>query len=73
MSTLTVRLPDDKHDGLKTLVAHKKLSLNKVIEELTTQALAEFDTKERFKTIAATGDKQKGVDLLNKLDSYFGG
>lgn len=73
MSTLTVRLPDDKHYRLRALAAHKKLSLNKLIEELTTQALAEFDTEVRFKSIAATGDKQKGLDLLNKLDSYFGG
>ena len=28
MSTLTVRLPDDKHNRLKALAAHKKLSLN---------------------------------------------
>ncbi len=25
MSTLTVRLPDDKHNRLKALAAHKKL------------------------------------------------
>ena len=28
MSTLTVRLPDDKHNRLKALAAHKNLSLN---------------------------------------------
>lgn len=59
MSTLTVRLPDDKHNRLKALAAHKKLSLNKLIEELSTQAIAEFDTEVRFKAIAATGDKRK--------------
>lgn len=45
MSTLTVRLPDDKHNRLKVLAAHKKLSLNKLIEEFTTQAIAEFETE----------------------------
>jgi len=60
MSTLTVRLPDDKHNRLKALAAHKKLSLNKLIEELTTQATA------------ATGDKKRGLELLDKLDSHFG-
>ena len=71
MSTLTVRLPDDKHNRLKALAAHKKLSLNKLIEELTTQAIAEFDTEVRFKAIAATGDKKRGLELLDKLDSHF--
>ena len=33
MSTLTVRLPDDKHNRLKALAAHKKLSLNKLIRQ----------------------------------------
>ncbi|MEC7509423.1 MAG: toxin-antitoxin system HicB family antitoxin [Pseudomonadota bacterium] len=72
MSTLTVRLPDDKHNRLRALAAHKKLSLNKLIEELSTQAIAEFDTEVRFKAIAATGDKKKGLELLDKLDSHFG-
>lgn len=72
MATLTVRLPDEKHYRLKALAAHKKLSLNKLIEELTTQAIAEFDTEVRFKAIAATGNKKKGLELLDKLDTYFG-
>ena len=72
MSTLTVRLPDDKHNKLKALAAHKKLSLNKLIEELTTQAIAEFDTEVRFKALAAAGDREKGLDLLKKLDEHFG-
>ena len=48
MGTLTVRLPDDKHDRLKSLAAHKKVSINKLMEEISTQALAEFDSEARF-------------------------
>ena len=72
MSTLTIRLPDDKHNRLKALAAHKKVSMNKLIEELSTQAIAEFDTEVRFKAIAATGDKDRGLELLEKLDNHFG-
>ena len=36
MSTLTIRLPDDKHSRLKALASHKKISINKLIEELST-------------------------------------
>lgn len=71
MSTLTVRLPDDKHNRLKALAAHKKISLNKLIEQLSTQAIAEFDTEIRFRAIAATGNKEKGLALLDKLDQHF--
>ena len=71
MSTLTVRLPDDKHDRLKALAAHRKVSVNKLIEELSTQALAEFDSEVRFRALASAGNKKEGLDLLDKLDRHF--
>lgn len=71
MSTLTVRLPDDKHSRLKMLAEHRKISMNKLIEELSTQALAEFDTEIRFRALAATGSVKKGLDILDKLDAHF--
>ena len=71
MGTLTVRLPDDKHDRLKSLAAHKKVSFNKLMEELSTQALAEFDSEVRFRALAAVGKAKKGLVLLDKLDRHF--
>ena len=71
MTTLTVRLPDDKHSRLKALAMHKKISINKLIEELSTQALAEFDSEIRFKALVASGNVQKGLDILDKLDTHF--
>ena len=44
MATLTIRLPDDKHLRLKKLAESQGLSINKLIEELSTIALVEFDT-----------------------------
>jgi len=46
MATLTAQIPDDKHGRLKALAQHRHVSVNKPIEELPTQALAEFDSKE---------------------------
>ena len=71
MATLTVRLPDDKHSRLKALAKHRHVSVNKLIEELSTQALAEFDREIRFRALAATGSVQRGLDLLDKLDAHF--
>jgi predicted transcriptional regulator len=71
MATLTIRLPDDKHNRLKALAKHRHISINKLIDELSTQALAEFDTEVRFRALASQGDKKKGLELLDKLDSYF--
>ena len=71
MATLTVRIPDDKHERLKALASHKNISINKLMEELSTQALAEFDSEIRFKALAATGNRAKGLKLLDKLDRHF--
>ena len=71
MATLTVRLPDDKHGRLKALARHRHMSVNKLIEELSTQALAEFDSEVRFRALAASGNIDKGLKLLDKLDKHF--
>jgi len=73
VGTLTVRLPDDKHERLKALAARRKTSINKLMEELSTQALAEFDTEVRFRALASSGSKKKGLKVLDKLDAHFSG
>jgi hypothetical protein len=45
------------------------MSVNKLIEELSTIALAEFDAETRFRAMAAKGSQQAGLALLNQLDS----
>ena len=69
MATLTIRLPDDKHNRLKELAQAKGISVNKLIEELSTIALAEFDANTRFKAMAATGNPEEGLRILAKLDT----
>ena len=71
MATLTVRLPDDKHGRLRALARHRHMSVNKLIEELSTQALAEFDSEVRFRALAASGNIDKGLKLLDKLDKHY--
>jgi HicB family len=56
MATLTIRIPDNKHQRLKELADSQGISVNKLIEELSTVTLVEFDTHTRFKLMAARGD-----------------
>jgi predicted transcriptional regulator len=72
MATLTVRLPDDKHLRLKELAESQGVSVNKLIEELSTVALVEFDTQTRFRLMAGRGDVAEGLRVLDKLDSIDG-
>ena len=71
MSTLTIRLPDDKHLRLRKLAQHRSISINKLIEELATISIAEFDAETRFRTLAARGTVKKGLAILDKLDAAF--
>ena len=72
MSTLTIRLPD-KHARLRQLAKHRDISVNKLVEELATISIAEFDAESRFRSLAARGSVKKGLELLDKLDHYFTG
>jgi hypothetical protein len=56
---------------LKALAKRKNISINKLMEELSTQAIAEFDAETRFRAMAARGDVDKGLVILDKLDSSF--
>ena len=71
MSTLTIRIPDDKYERLKLYAKSKKISLNKLFDELSTIVLTQFDAKTRFEALATKGDKERGLELLDKLDSEF--
>jgi len=68
MATVTVRIPDEKHERLKLLAKRQGISLNKLIEELSTSALAEFDVETRFLARASRGNPQKALQILGSLD-----
>lgn len=68
MSTLTIRLPDNTADRLKSLARSRGLSVNKLIEEMSAQALAAWDTENRFRSLAIQGDVQQALAILDRLD-----
>ncbi len=68
MGTLTIRLPDEKHEKLRQLATRRKISINKLIEEFSTIALTDFDAETRFRVRAALGSQREGLRLLDRLD-----
>jgi predicted DNA-binding ribbon-helix-helix protein len=68
MTTLTIRLPEDTSLRLKQLAASRGMSLNKLIEELSTAALAAHDAETRFRVLAASADRNAALDILARLD-----
>lgn len=72
MATLTIRLPDDKYSRLKALAQSRSISVNKLMEELSTVALTEFDAQTRFHALAMRGDVARGLAILDQLDAFMG-
>jgi hypothetical protein len=48
MSTLTIRLPATKHQRLKDFARARGVSLNKLVEEWATVALAQLDAENHY-------------------------
>ena len=69
MSTLTIRLPDDTAERLRSLAKARGLSVNKLMEELSTQAIAAFDAENRFRAMARHGDLEEARRILDRLDA----
>ena len=67
---MTIRLPDDKHERLKALAKSNAISINRLMDELATVALANYDARVRFVTRAARGSPKRALDLLDKLDKF---
>ena len=68
MVALTLRLPDEKHRHLKILAEQRGISVNRLMEEMATLMLAEFDAEIRFELRASRGIGQeaRGLELLEK-------
>ena len=73
MSTLTVRLPNDTHERLNDLARYRGVGVNKLMEELSTIAVAQHDTQTRFRDLAARGSVKQGLRMPDKLDDALGG
>jgi predicted transcriptional regulator len=69
MRTLTIRLPDDTAQRLKSLAQSRGLSMNKLVEQLSAHAISAWDTENHFRAMAATGDVGKALAVLDRLDA----
>lgn len=71
MSALIVRLPEEKRARLKLLAKARQVSVTKLIEEMATVLIADYDAETRFALRAARG-RGKGVRAQALLDKARG-
>jgi predicted transcriptional regulator len=68
VSALTLRLPDEKYLRIKEMAHQRGQSVNRLLDEVTTLLLVEFDAETRFKARVqrGKGKKERGLELLAK-------
>lgn len=67
MTAITIRLPDEAHARLKELAKQRKMSMNKLFEEMATITITEYDAETRFRLRASRGSATHGLELLETL------
>jgi len=68
MATLTYRTTDEKRVKLQKLAKSAGISVNRMIDEWATYAIAESDAFYRFQIMAENGKQHQG-EAINILDS----
>ena len=68
MSALIVRLPEEKRNRLKLLAKARQVSVTKLIEEMATVLITDYDAETRYALRAARGRGHvtRGKMLLDK-------
>ena len=68
MTALTLRLADEKHLRLKKLAQNKGVTLNKLLDEMTTLMLTEYDLETLYLARVKRGNNktERGLELLEK-------
>lgn len=63
-----MRFPDEKYRRLKTLARARGTSVNRLVDEMATLMIAEFDAETRFQARAerGCGRTDEGLALLDK-------
>ena len=69
MNTVTLRLPEDVTNRLKNVAAARGMSVNKLITEISVQALAAYDTETRFKAMAVEANIPAALAVLDRLEA----
>ncbi len=73
MSVVTLRLPDDKHERLRQIAKARGISVNRLLDEMATIAVAQHDAEVHFRSAQARGSRERGLAVLDALDRHYNG
>lgn len=59
MSTLTIRIPEQKHERIKRIAQAKNISINKLVDEWATLAIDAQDLYTQYQAQKARASREK--------------
>ena len=71
MSTLTVRLGEQKRLRLQQAAKARGLTVNQLMNQLASEAIAELDAEADFRSRSKRGSAARGLATLAALDRHF--
>lgn len=73
MSVVTLRMPEDKHARLRMIAKSRGVSINRLLDEVATVALAQHDAEVSFRARASRGrgKRTRALELLQRLDRNY--
>lgn len=69
MSTISLRLPDSLHAGVRKLAKKDNISINQFVATALAEKMSALATEEYLTERAARGDKRKFKKVLAKVKS----
>ncbi len=68
MTAITLRIDEEKHHRLKQMAKQRGVTLNRLLDDMTSLMLTEFDLKVRYETrfLRGQGKTERGLELLQK-------
>jgi len=67
MSTLSLRLPDSLHDGVRELAKQDNISINQFVATALAEKMSALSTEDYLNNRANRGDKKKFNAVLDKI------
>ena len=67
MSTISIRLPESLHDGIREAARREGISINQFIASAAGEKLAAWATEEYLAARARRGDRVKFVAALSRV------
>ena len=68
MTSLTIQLRDETFRQLRALAEARGISLDLLIENLGSAALASHSAESRFRSVSGNGNPARAREILDRLD-----